>query len=352
MRRAIALSAMLLLAAGCSDKPTNGNNAQQAANTPSVLVEVAPAARAPVSKILTAYGTVEFSPEGARVITVQAEQVVARLLVTVGQPVKPGQSLLTLEPSASARLALDNAKIDVEFARKEARRLADLRNRQLATNAEVQAAEKNLATVEAALANILRRGGGGGPKVVRSDVAGTVQAVNVQLGQVVTPGAPLLTIGNSDRARVKLGVEQDDLLQVRIGQRVMVRPLNSSEPPIASRIAEIFRHIDPRTRLAEVVIPLPPSHGLLPGAAVRAEITLQAKPDALVVPRSAVLYHQGTPYVFVVDRGRASERIVDTGVDTGKVIEILKGLTPGQSVVTAGNAELNDGMPVRTEPGK
>lgn len=352
MRTAIAISGILLLGAGCSDKTADANNASQAANPPSALVEVAPARLAPVSKTLAAYGTVEFSPEGARVISVEAEEVVSQLLVTVGQPVKKAQNLMTLEPSANARLALDNAKIDVQFARKEAQRLADLRTRQLATNTEVQAAEKNLATVEAALANITRRHGGDGPRIVRSDVAGTVQAVNVQLGQVVAPGAPLLTIGNSDRARVKLGVEQDDLPQLRIGQRVAVRPLNSSEAPIASRVAEIFRHIDPRTRLAEVVIPLPPAHGLLPGAAVRAQIILEAKPNALVVPRSAVLYHQGSPYVFLDDQGRASERVVETGVDDGKVIEISKGLVAGQSVVTAGNAELSDGMLVRTEPRK
>ena len=350
MRTAIAMSGVLLLCTGCGDKTADANSAQQAAHPPSALVDVGPARLAPVSRTLAAYGTVEFSPEGARVISVEAEEVVAQLLVTVGQPVKKGESLMTLEPSSNARLELDKAKIDVEFAQKEARRLADLRTRQLATNAEVQAVEKNLATVEAALANIARRHGGEGSRVVRSDVAGTVQAVNVQLGQVVPPGAPLLTIGNSDRARVKLGVEQDDLPQLRVGQRVAVRPLNSSDAPIASRIAEIFRHIDPKTRLAEVVIPLPPAHGLLPGAAVRAEIVLEAKPDALVVPRSAVLYRQGNPYVFVDDHGHASERVVETGFDDGKVIEISKGLVPGQSVVTAGNAELTDGMAVRTEP--
>ena len=281
-------------------------------------------------------------------MSVQTEQVVAQLLVAVGQTVSKGEGLLTLEPGSSASLAFDNAKIDVEFAQKEVRRLTDLRTRQLATNAEVQAAEKNLASVSAALANITRRHGASGPHVVRADVAGSIEAVSVQLGQVVAPGAPLLTIGDRNRLLVRLGVEQDELPELRVGQRVTVRPLNSPDAPVTSHIARILARVDARTRLADAVIPLPPTHGLLPGAAVRAEIVLEENPHALVVPRSSVLYRQGKSYLFVDDHGHASERQVEVGYDDGKDVTITQGLSAGQSVVTVGNAELSNGMALRT----
>ncbi len=348
MRNAIVVTGVLLLAVGCGGKTADQAGAQ-AAPAPSALVTVAPAQWAPISRTLTAYGTVEYSPEGAHVVSVQVEEVVTQLWVTVGQTARKGESLLTLEPSSNARLELDKAKIDVEFARREVQRLSDLRTRQLATNAEVQAAEKNLATVEAALANLTRRHGTSGPRVVRADVAGTVQAVNVQLGQVVAPGAPLVTIGDRNHSRVKLGVEQDELPKLRIGQHVAVRPLNSPDAPIASSITQIFANIDAKTHLAEAVIPLRPTHGLLPGAAVRAEIVLEENPHALVVPRSAVLYRQEKPYVFLDDHGHAVERQVETGIANGQHIEISKGLVAGESVVIVGNAELKDGMALRTE---
>lgn len=347
MRNAIALSIVVSIATGCG-KSADQTGAQ-AAPAPSALVTLAAAQLAPISRTLTAYGTVEYSPEGAHVVSVQVEEVVTQLLVAVGQTATKGENLLTLEPSSNARLDLDKAKIDVEFARKETQRLSDLRTRELATNAEVQATARNLATVEAALVNLTNRQGGSGPRIVRADVAGTIQAVNVQLGQVVAPGAPLVTIGDRNHSRVKLGVEQDDLSKLRVGQRVAVRPLNSTDAPIASSIAKIFANIDPKTHLAEVVIPLRPMHGLLPGATVRAEIVVEENSHALVVPRSALLYRDGKPYLFLDDRGHASERSVETGIDNGKLIEITNGLVPGQSVVTVGNAELNDGMAVRTE---
>ncbi|MEO8628512.1 MAG: efflux RND transporter periplasmic adaptor subunit [Betaproteobacteria bacterium] len=347
MRNAIVTTAVLLFAAGCGK--TADQTGTQAAPAPSVLVTATPVRYAPIQKTLTAYGTVEYSPEGAHILSVQSEEVVAQLLVAVGQTVSKGERLLTLEPSANGRLEFDKARIEVEFAQKEVQRLTDLRTRQLATNAEVQAAEKNLATVKAALANIIKRHGGSGPRVIRADVAGTVQAVNVQLGQVVAAGAPLATIGDRNHSRVRLGVEQDDLPKLHVGQRVAVRPLNSPDTPIASSIAKIFANIDPKTHLAEAVIPLRPTHGLLPGAAVRAEIVLEENPHALVVPRSAVLYRPGKPYVFLDDHGHAVERQVETGIDNGQLIEISKGLVAGESVVTVGNAELSDGMAVRTE---
>ncbi|MGF6920546.1 efflux RND transporter periplasmic adaptor subunit [Paraburkholderia sp. 40] len=352
MRIAIAIIGAALLCMGCSGKTADANQAQSAASPPPVRVMVTAAKLAPITRTLTAYGTVEYSPDGARRISVQAEEVVTQLLVAVGQPVSRGDSLLTLEPSANARLELDKARIEVQFAHKEVQRLDDLRQRQLATNTDVQAAEKYLATAEVALANIARRHEGGGPHVVRANVAGTVQTVTVQVGQVVAPGAPLVTIGNRDRLRVKLGLEQDDLARIHIGQRVEVVPINSAETPISSTVEKIYRQIDPTTRLADAVIPLPRAHGLLPGAMVRAEIVVEANPHALVVPRSAVLSQQGKSYVFVDDHGHARERPVETGEDNGKVIEIRKGLVAGQSVVTVGNAELTAGMALHTEPQK
>lgn len=348
MRNAIVT--MMVAALVCACGKTADATASQAASPPSALVTVAPVKVAPISRHRSAYGTVEFAPEGTHMLSVQAEEVVAQLLVAVGQTVRKGESLMTLELGANARLELDKAKIDVAFSQKEVQRLTDLRTRQLATNSEVQAAEKNLATVEAALANLVKRRGGDGARVVRSDVGGTVQSVPVQLGQVVTPGAPLVTIGDSNHSRVRLGVEQADLPLLRIGQAVLVHPLNSPDAPIATSVSKVFAQVDAKTHLAEVVVPLPPRHGLLPGAAVRAEIVLESNPNAVVVPRSAVLYGKGKPYVFVETQGHASERTIETGIDDGQLIEVRKGLVAGESVVTVGNAELSDGMAVRTEP--
>ena len=358
MRGALALIGVLLLSGGCGEQAADPGSAKAKPSEPSALVTVTPARLATISSTLTAYGTVQYAPEGLKVQSVAVEEIVSRLDVAVGQEVRRGQALLTLEPSSAARLQLEQAKIQVEFARKDVERLAGLRARELATNAQVQAAEQTLASNRAASASLEKRHFAGAPHVVRADVAGVVQAVNVQVGQAVAPGASLLAIGNAGRTRVRLGVEQEALPQLKVGQHALVRPLNSNAAPIASRVARIFRNVDARTRLADVVIPLPPGHGFLPGAFVQAQITLAEHPDALVVPRSSVLYgpdgqgRQDKPYVFVAQGGHAHKRDVATGIDNGTMVEITQGLTAAQDIVSTGNAQLRDGMALHTEPAR
>ncbi len=350
MRTLFVLTAVLLVVVACGGKSADSGNGQAKQNPPSALVELTAVQEQSISSTLNAYGTVEYSPEGARVISAEAQEVVTKMQVAVGQEVDKGDALLTIAPSFAAQLQLDKVKIDVQFARKEVDRLVGLRSRALATNAEVQAARQNLASLAGQLSNLEKRQGGAGAQIVRADVAGVIQAVNVQLGQIVAQGTPLMTIGDANQTRVKLGVEQDDLARLRPGQPVEVSALNSDHAPIAGRIFKIFRHVDARTRLASAVVPLPPGHGLLPGAMVRARIVVDEHPHALVVPRSAVLYDQKQPYLFVDDHGQSRRRQVETGIDDGKSIEITSGVALGDQVVVAGNSQLNDGMAVRTEP--
>ncbi|MDQ6626905.1 MAG: efflux RND transporter periplasmic adaptor subunit [Pseudomonadota bacterium] len=352
MRTTAFLIAVLLVVSGCGDNTASSGNAEAKPSEPSALVEVTAVREAPVSSLLTAYGSVEYSPEGARFISVDAEQVVTGLQVAVGQEVRKGEALLTVEASSAVRLQLEQAKVGVSFARAEVERLTELRTRGLATNAEVQAAEKNLASVKAQLSSLETRSWGGGPHVIRAPAAGVVQAVDVALGQIVAPSAPLLSIGDALRTRVRLGIEQDDLARLQPGQHVQVQALNSQRAPIVTSLSKIFRHVDAKTRLADAVVALPPKHGLLPGALVRAQIVVETHPHALVVPRPAVLFHDKKAYVFVDSQSRARERDITIGIEEGPLMEVLQGLAAGDEVISSGNAQLNDGMAVRTQPKK
>lgn len=336
--------------AGESTASQAGAAASQSA--PSALIDTTPVVATTVRQMVTAYGNVDYSPGGAQVLGVQSEAVVARLLVSPGQAVVRGEALLVLAPSATAKLDLDKATIDLRFARQEADRLIELRSRELATNAEVQAAQKNVASLQAVLANLTRRDAGGATRTLRAHAAGVVQAVSVQPGQLVAPGAPLLTLGDAARLRVRLGVAQDELVHLHAGQVVLVRPLDGNTAPIATRIAQIFSQIDPRTRLAEAVVALPAGHGLLNGVFVRGEIVVAEHADAMVVPHSAVLYTGDKPHVFVDLNGHAALRPVETGIEVGDRVEIVRGLAPGDAVVSTGNAQLKDGMPLRRDLAK
>ncbi len=319
-----------------------------ASPSPSALVQVSPVRLVPMKETVVAYGTVEFSPEHSQVVDLEAERVVMRVYVAAGQAVRKGERLVAVRATPNTQLELERARIDVVFAKKDVERLKDLRSRQLATNAEVQAAEAQLARADAILASVLKRLGGPAELTLSASIDGVVEAVNVRQGDIVAPHTPLVRLAKGDRLRVRLGVEPEDIPRVHIGQSAEVTPVQGGAPVMAKTV-QVYRQVDPKTRLAEVVVSLPAAPGLLPGAVVRGDIILHARPAVLAVPRSAVLSQGTRPYVFVVDKGRAWRRWITVGEEDGRYTEIVRGLSPKDVVVTIGNYELKDGMPVRVE---
>ena len=350
MRTAILLTGALLAISACGGKSADSVNQSVIKKPPSAQVSVLPAKQADVKTILTAYGTVEYSPAGAHVVSAKGEQVVVQMLVAAGQQVRKGEALLTIAPGSASLLQLDSAKVDIRFALQQVDHSKSLRDRGLATNAEVQSAEKNLASVQTQLSNLEQRLGGANTHAVRSEFPGVVQAVNVQTGQIVSQGSPLLTIGDANLARVRLGVEQEALPQLHAGQRAQVEPLQGVGTAAASSVSAIFPQIDSKTRLATAIVSLPAGHGFLPGAIVRASIVTAEAPGALVVPRAAVLYDKQKPYVFLDEQGKAQRREVQTGIEDGELIQITQGIAIGSPVIVVGNAELSEGMAVRLGP--
>lgn len=318
---------------------------------PSVLAQASPARLTAMRETITVYGTVEFSPQHTQVLDLQAEGLVESVYVAAGQQVRKGAMLAMIRNTPNDLLELDRARIDAAFARRDVDRLRGLRARQLATNAEVQVAEQNLDRDEALLANVRKRLGNASTRTLRAPMDGVVEAVNVRQGDIVPAGNPVLRLAKGDRLRARLGVEAEDLPRVAGGQRVSITPVYGEAAPVTGQVRQIYRQIDPKTHLAEVVVPLPAVPSLLPGSMVRGLLVLRDLPAVLAVPRSAVLYAGGRPYVFVVDRGTARRRWVRAGLDDGRQVEIRGGLRAGELVVTVGNYELRDGMALRLQPG-
>ncbi len=328
-------------------------NADSSASAPrppavSAMVQTSTAKLNRMSDSMTVYGTVEYAPEQSRVLDVQGEGIINKVMVAAGQKVRKGDALLELTATVNAKTELENAQIAVKFARKDLQRLRDLRTRQLATNLDVQTAEETLAKAETAFSSAHKRQGGGNVRVLRAEMDGIVDQVNVRQGEIAAAGAPLIRLAKGDQLRVRLGVEAEDLSRLHDGLLVHIMPLHHGAQPSSGRIQQIYRQIDPKTRLAEIVVTLPSAPGLFPGAMVKGEIVL-AQQTVLTVPRSAVLSRNGKNYVFLAKDMRATLRWVETGNDNGSNIEIRRGLNAGDVVVSLGNYELENGMALRVQ---
>jgi RND family efflux transporter MFP subunit len=111
---------------------------------------------------------------------------------------------------------------------------------------------------------------------------------------------------------------------------------------VVRRVAPVF---DPATRTAQMEIEVPnPGFRLKPGMYARVRLTVDQRPNALTVPRAAVIDTDGKRGVFLVDEGQTAHfREIRTGLQDGERVEVLEGLAEGERVVTTGALALRDG---------
>jgi membrane fusion protein (multidrug efflux system) len=179
-------------------------------------------------------------------------------------------------------------------------------------------------------------------------MAGVIAKVNVQDGQIVPAGGPLVEIVAENEIEVKLGVEAEDLAAAVEGAPISISPVNNpNAASVEGSIRLVTHRIDPATRLVDVYVALPEGTKLLLDSYVRGEIQHTEK-NALVVPRSAVLPNESSGYqLFTVANNRAVKHTIKIGVQNAKEVQIIaKDLHEGMPVVTVGNYELEDGMAV------
>ena len=240
-----------------------------------------------------------------------------------------------------------------EAAQKELQQTQERFKLKLATNQDLSAAEKTAHDAEAQLTS-LQRAGAGGDNRIRAGQAGVVAKVDVQDGQIVPAGGPLIEIVAENEIEVKLGVEAEDLPAVPPGASISIFPIND---PTASQVEGsvrlVTRRIDPATRLVDAYVSLPEGTKLLLDGYVRGEVRHTEK-NALVVPRSAVLPNESRSYdVFTVADGKAVKHTVKVGLQNPDDVQIISDdLHENDSVVTIGNSELEEGMAVEIQEAK
>jgi RND family efflux transporter MFP subunit len=328
------------LLAGCKGAP------DEAEPAPTAVVEIQPAARHSMDEALVAYGAVDFVPARTRALTVQVESQVAERFVLPGTHVKAGQALMRLVPSAATHLDVDKASRDAAVAEADAQRQARLRAQGLATDSDLRTA-KAAAQTAVALRDSLNSRIGVHGVTLQAPIEGVVDTFTAQPGDVIAPGTPVIRIADPKALYVRVGLEAEDAVRVKDGQAVTISTMSATVMSVGGRISEVDARVDATSRLAGAVAQPDVNSQLVPGSAVRARIILDTHADAITVPRSAVLYEDEQPFVYVAAEGKAHRKPVKLGLLDDTQAEITQGVNVGDSVIMGGNYELEDGMAVQ-----
>jgi len=319
------------------------------ADGPIATVKVAPLKKGTIQKTNVLYGTVVPAPGAVEAISVAYESQVKQILVSQGEPVSSGDSLLKMAPSPDTRLKVETARTNCQISKA---RLDEVKKRlhlKLATNDEVFQAQQAFTEADLQLKNYHNMGATG-PATLKAESGGIIGTLYVQEGAVVQPGGPLAEIIAGGALEARLGGEVEDQNVFKSGQAVSLFPVNRPAAAASTgKIRTVSRSINPGTRLIDIFITPDDCSRLLLNEYVKGEITVAAV-EGLIVPRSAVLRSNDKFSLFTVKNGRAIQHFVQKGLENEKDVQVIsKELKPGDSVVILGNYELTDHMAVKVE---
>jgi len=181
---------------------------------------------------------------------------------------------------------------------------------------------------------------------ITSPIAGTITQLAARQGMFVERSSPLLTVVDLSKLFMQVRIPSIHMTKVQTGARVEVRVLSRPDEILSASVARISGEADPTTGDVDAFVEIANGQGLRPGLACRGRLWLPEMPDTLVVPVAAVADHAGTPVVTVARDGKAHEIEVAVGVRTADQVQITKGLSPGDWVITHGGYGLPEGCPV------
>jgi RND family efflux transporter MFP subunit len=288
--------------------------------------------------------------------------------VDLGQRVKAGQLLAQLDGTDlqlgqdAARAALRAAQAQLALSEAEFRRYQALRDQGFISGLELERREAALkasrSQAEQALAQAGVQSNQAGYAALRADAPGVVTAVDAEPGTVLAAGTPVLRLAHDGPRDAVFSVPEDrvDAVRAMIGRpgALRLRPWGAGDAVLPATVREVAAAADPATRTFLVKADIG-SADLALGRTATVLIDAPAQPGVVKLPMTAVFGQGGRSQVWLVDSATMTVRAqpIEVAGAEGNLVVVAGGLTPGQTVVTAGVHALNPGQKVRwyAEPG-
>ena len=184
---------------------------------------------------------------------------------------------------------------------------------------------------------------------IRSPISGVVTERPLFAGETVAAGSTLLTVMDTSVLLAKIHLAQQLAQQMRVGDAATITVPGITDP-VSAKVSLISPALDPGSTTVEIWLRVDNKKGVLKvGTPVHASIVGREAPQALTIPTSALLSAQdGSKSVMVVGAdGTAHGKPVTVGITDDGRVQITKGLTTADMVITSGNYALEDGTKVK-----
>ncbi len=272
----------------------------------------------------------------------QAQGVITAINARVGQHVSRGQVLVQLDNSV-LRQNIAQAEVQVGLMRTLFERQKNLWDQKIGTEVQFLQAQTNLQSAQKQLAALQQQAD---MYRIKSPINGTIDQMDLKLGQVAMPGTTGIRIVNADVLKVKADVPESYTESVKQGNTVKILFPDANDS-LTTKITFAAKVIDPVSRSFPIEIRLPSKSNIRPNMTAVLRIANYSKANAISIPLKAIQNSEAGNYVYVNENGFAKRKTIQQGATSNGMVEIKSGLNPGDQVVVEGAGDIEDGDKLR-----
>ncbi len=268
----------------------------------------------------------------------EAPGVVTAVYATIGQGVSKGQVLAQIDDQI-LRQNISELQTQLDLATTLYERQKNLWDQKIGTEVQFlnakthkNAAERRIATVRSQMSMYK----------IKSPISGTIDAMDLKVGQAVSPGMSGIRVVNASKLKAKAQVAESYSSRVNQGDNVQVI-LPDVPDTVSTKISFASKTIDPISRSFNVEIKLPSNRLYRPNMLAVLKIVDYQNLKALVIPVNAIQKAENGDYVFLSENGKARRVNIQSGKISEGRAEILSGIKVGDKVIVAGTEGLSPG---------
>ncbi|MCF7810194.1 efflux RND transporter periplasmic adaptor subunit [bacterium] len=330
---------LLLISAVSCEIKIGGKKKKKNDNTEAVSspVVICPSWIGDISRFLRLDGVLEADRDVA--IFSKSIGRVVKLSIEEGSEVSAGQVLAQLENDEQA-LALQRAKNTLETDRASLKRAEKLYTKQGVSTDDIDklrsiVKDDELRVQQAELALSQTN--------ITAPFSGVISERYISLGDRIDISRPLFKLVDNKILHVDTWVSTNDASKLKVGQFVSLFEKSYSEKRYQASLVRISPVVDPGFNKIKATFELSNiNRELKPGQFIELELTLETHHDVQQIPRKALVYEAGIPIVFQSVDSLALKKKVELGLEAGDIVEIIKGISPGDSIIVEGQATLRD----------
>ncbi|HXB42254.1 MAG TPA: efflux RND transporter periplasmic adaptor subunit [Bacteroidia bacterium] len=298
-------------------------------------------ARAITPEIFKTYIEVQGRIDADESVSLSSEMpgTVTQINVKVGDEVSKGQSLAETDARAIQQ-QMSDLQTNLELATQMFQKQKNLWEQKIGTEMQFLQAKTNKESLEKKMGTLQQQLN---MSKIISPINGTVDAVNIKVGQAIAPGIPAITVINFSNLKVKADVAETYANRVKKGNdaQIVFPDMNDS---INAKVNYASRAINTLNRTFGVEVLLDNNKEYHPNMVAKLKINdFQSPTPVVVVPVKYIQRGTSENYVYVVNSNKAMKKVIKTGREYGGLTEVTSGLNAGDLLIIAGYDLVNDG---------